>query len=128
LLDNRQQAQNKKPVADQPAPSASAFNETPVVNLVTSRENFVVGRRLRETLALCSRSSASTTFCQATTPLSSPFALSEQTLDFATDLAFGPYQLRDALAYIAAASSSVTNIELALSVRRQVDCGTRMTG
>ena len=107
-IDDRLPADNV--VANQPALSASLSNETPVLNLVTSKENLVVGRRLRETLALCSRSSASTTFCQALTPLSSPFALNDRTLDFATDLAFGPYQLRDALAYIAAASSSVTNI------------------
>ena len=57
------------------------------------------------------RSSERWTCVQALTPLLSPLALSARIFEFTTDLASSRYQPRHALAYISAASSSVTNMQ-----------------
>jgi hypothetical protein len=73
------------------------------------------GLSLKWTVAQTSavwRSRASATCCQALTPLGSPFAINVRIFDFTTEFALTPYQFRHHRAYIAAASSSDTNIEV----------------
>ena len=88
------------------------------------------GLSLKWTVAQTSavwRSRASATCCQALTPLRSPFAINVRIFDFTTDFALTPYQFRHHRAYIAAASSSDTNMRPPTSELRQSICDCSVT-
>ena len=95
----------------QRAPSKHKICAPVMISVLAIAPTMFLAQLVAHELSRCSwLSSERRTRAHALTPLLSPFASSARIFEFTIDLASSRYQRRQALAYISAASSSVTNI------------------